>query len=624
MRSGTFLSNIKISQFIDGERPPLKIIKESLPLNRKTMPRGQGRPKRGGRGRPRGLSFTTRRRSGIWKEPDSTIVVTEHSEAVEAVKRKHAELKKMEAMDILQNNFEKTKRLIDAATHQYVTSIWNPSKDACCAITGAHNDIWGLNPALYRIASKLQRIRFHSETTNYTIYDMKADLKCRRVSIDGEVKNFSIKLSLISVLAFKTSLSFLLRLTMSSQTMIRLTVITITRFLRLVTGPSCLRSTVKPSSSSMKTEQPNASVVPKKRKKKNSEWLALREECHERPENVPDSFNQRSPNPSPVPLITHILRLATHVPAPRNCSTERHLQIMMDFSKSTYLTLITKKFKKKRNNNALIEQCSNYLQSLLTHRLKLYVFNAPGVKNKTLVLQYLSSLYIFYKPVPLDQELLVSCARLFFVMLTFLWNRIKENQSLYGGARLPSTNNDLKSSTLVTVLRKIKSGALASTIVNPMTSNTQTSLHTSSTLSLSDFSHDENECKRNLYRHACSGEKENSFKRIRDDWTTDFVHRRVQRTHCDSPQLGPGRGHHDRTWNLVPVRKLRAKHGCSRRTWTRTTDRTLSSLPTSAYNFKTEFLLYDLFNNIVRKKNHLFVDHSKQLFFTQEMKSFKK
>ena len=581
----------------------------------KTMPRGKGIPKGRGRGRPRGLSFTTRRRSGIWKEPESTIVVTEHSEAVEAVKRKHAESKKMEAMDILQNNFDKTKRLMDAAMHQYLTSIWNPSKDACCAITEAHNDLWGLNPALYRIASALQRIRFHSETTNYTIYDMKADLKCRRVSIDNEVKRLLSIIIKVFTRNSKTSLSIWLRLMTSSLTMIRSTATTTIRYSKLVIGLSCRKSTVRLSLSNMRMAPPNESVEPKRKRKKNFDKPVLQDACHERPVNAQGSFNPLLPNPLPDLLFTLNHKSAIQGPAPRSWLMVRPLQATTAFSRSMYSMTSTKLSKKKKSKNEIIEHCSNLLRSLRPHRPILYVFNAPGVKNKTLVLQLLASSlpHIFYTMVPLVEELLVSCARSFFIELTFLFNSTNNNQAHFGGVRLTSDHNNKETPTLVTTLRKNEQGPSTPNGHLFVCSITQTLTHISSATISSVFFRNENECKRHPHRHAYNRKEKSPCKCIRNGWSTDALHRRMQRTHCHPPQLGTCSGHHDRTRHLVPLRKLRKFNEWTtknRKPATTSTDRTYLTILTFVQIFNMIFSLYDSFCNIVRKKNHLFVELS--------------
>ena len=117
----------------------------------------------------------------------------DHSEVVAAVKRQHDEYKREEACDILQGNLNRRKSLIEKSLSEYESSVWDPDASSICEITRAHNQVWSVNPALYRDAYMLQKIR-HDPTVQYTVYDMGSDGKCRRVSIDGEVCRIEILL----------------------------------------------------------------------------------------------------------------------------------------------------------------------------------------------------------------------------------------------------------------------------------------------------------------------------------------------------------------------------------------------------------------------------------------------
>ena len=115
----------------------------------------------------------------------------DHSEVVAAVKRQHDEYKKEEACDLLQGNLNRRKSLIEKSLFEYDSAVWDPEASAICGITRAHNEVWAVNPAIYRDAYILQKIR-HDPTVKYTLYDMGSDGKCRRVSLDGEVCQIEI------------------------------------------------------------------------------------------------------------------------------------------------------------------------------------------------------------------------------------------------------------------------------------------------------------------------------------------------------------------------------------------------------------------------------------------------
>ena len=115
----------------------------------------------------------------------------DHSEVVAAVKRQHDEYKKEVACDLLQDSLNRRKSLIENSLLEYDCAVWDPEASSICEITRAHNVVWSVNPALYRDAYMLQKIR-HDPTVQYTLYDMGSDGKCRRVSIDGEVCQIEI------------------------------------------------------------------------------------------------------------------------------------------------------------------------------------------------------------------------------------------------------------------------------------------------------------------------------------------------------------------------------------------------------------------------------------------------
>ena len=121
----------------------------------------------------------------------------DHSEVVAAVKRQHDEYKKDEACDLLQDNLNRRKRIIEESLAEYDSAVWDPEAHSICNITKAHNVVWALNPAIYRDAYMLQKIR-HDPTIKYTTFDMGSDGKCRRVSIDGDVCQILILLSFLS------------------------------------------------------------------------------------------------------------------------------------------------------------------------------------------------------------------------------------------------------------------------------------------------------------------------------------------------------------------------------------------------------------------------------------------
>ena len=125
------------------------------------------------------------------KSKRNTTPTIDHSEVVAAVKRQHDEFKKEEACDLLQGNLNRRKSLIEKSLFEYDSAVWEPESSAICEITRAHNQVWAVNPAIYRDAYMLQRIRF-DPTVKYTLYDMGSDGKCRRVSIDGEVCQIEI------------------------------------------------------------------------------------------------------------------------------------------------------------------------------------------------------------------------------------------------------------------------------------------------------------------------------------------------------------------------------------------------------------------------------------------------
>ena len=115
----------------------------------------------------------------------------DHSEVVAAVKRQHEEYKKEDACELLQGNINRRKSLIEKSLFEYDSAVRDPEATAICDITRAHNQVWAVNPAIYRDAYMLQKIRF-DPTVKYTLYDMGSDGKCRRVSIDGEVCQIEI------------------------------------------------------------------------------------------------------------------------------------------------------------------------------------------------------------------------------------------------------------------------------------------------------------------------------------------------------------------------------------------------------------------------------------------------
>jgi len=125
------------------------------------------------------------------KKSKRNTTIEDHSEVVAAVKRQHDEYKKEEACDLLQGNLNRRKSLIEKSLFEYDSAVWEPESSACCEITRAHNQVWAVNPAIYRDAYMLQRIRF-DPTVKYTLYDMGSDGKCRSVSIDGEVCQIEI------------------------------------------------------------------------------------------------------------------------------------------------------------------------------------------------------------------------------------------------------------------------------------------------------------------------------------------------------------------------------------------------------------------------------------------------
>ena len=128
------------------------------------------------------------------KKSKGQTTTEDHSEVVAAVKRQHEEYEKDEACDLLQGQLNRRRKLLEESLVKYDTAVWDPDVSSICDITKAHNDVWALNPAIYRDAYILQKIRF-DPTVKFTLYDMGSDGKCRRVSIDDEVCQIQILFS---------------------------------------------------------------------------------------------------------------------------------------------------------------------------------------------------------------------------------------------------------------------------------------------------------------------------------------------------------------------------------------------------------------------------------------------
>ena len=149
------------------------------------------------------MKKTRKRQRGAHGNSSSTDseveIVPDHSKVVQAVAQQHKEMKRIKAGEILENNLDKNRLLIDAALFEYQTAVWDPSESSNCRITKAHNDIWALNPAQYRNSINLYQIRHHSDKIQHTFYHMKSDGKYRRVSIDGEVFKLIFRINDLSL-----------------------------------------------------------------------------------------------------------------------------------------------------------------------------------------------------------------------------------------------------------------------------------------------------------------------------------------------------------------------------------------------------------------------------------------
>ena len=363
-RSGTMLSDATLSNFIilkttlkkDGRSPRKNFSKPDdnkfkMPKANEKTGRGHGRGRgyRGGRGSGRGGRGGKRDYGYELTVPEGTPRIIEHADAEDAVKRIHKEKDRIAATDILQNNFDKTIRLVEAATHEYRIAVWNGGKDMQCRITKAHNDVWALNPALYRTALDLHRIRY-DEDTQYTLFDM-VNGSYRRVSIDGETDDEQNDVSdtktheKILVLFFKTSLSTRVSTTVSTKTKT-------TQSKKRDTRPSWLKFNATNGSPSSPTVQRTKSAKRKRRRGMSSEKQDLPGRCHEKAES--DQSFQTWYSQAPLPASRSLLNLSgdlleNQAQAHLSFIMVKHQAIIEASQRFSWLTIISSTKYKKRS-----------------------------------------------------------------------------------------------------------------------------------------------------------------------------------------------------------------------------------------------------------------------------------
>ena len=113
---------------------------------------------------------------------------SDYSEAVEIVHRIHDEKRKAQAVRILEANIDDSIKFVKESLQGYRDAILDQSSHATCKATTAHRRIEAANLVLHRNVSTLNHIRQQPASTySFTLFDMPAKGRYRRVSIDGEV-----------------------------------------------------------------------------------------------------------------------------------------------------------------------------------------------------------------------------------------------------------------------------------------------------------------------------------------------------------------------------------------------------------------------------------------------------
>lgn len=111
--------------------------------------------------------------------------------AVRTVRDRQERNRRLDACDVLQRKVDEQCRALINSTHQVRAAISDPANTTLCRITREMNNVINLVPSIHRATSMLHRVKYKSEETPYTLYDMGQDGRYRRVSVDGEVSNLN-------------------------------------------------------------------------------------------------------------------------------------------------------------------------------------------------------------------------------------------------------------------------------------------------------------------------------------------------------------------------------------------------------------------------------------------------
>ena len=283
--------------------------------------------------------------------PKNTNPPQDNSEVVAAVKRQHDEFKRIEACDILQENLNRRKRSIEESLFQYETSTWDPDRTSVCKITQAHNDIWAINPALYRDSYMLYRIR-HDPETNYTLYDMKAyDQTYYTLLFCSYYK--LIPLSLVEIVTENVEESALTGTPMTSKMTtcpsIRIKII---RSAKRVTEQFWLKLNATKTSENLRMELPKESGRRSSRNTKKFVKLKSMEKCLEKDAREQLSLKRGRRRRPSIVNINH-LRWVTHLPVLQSCVGALGSIFVQTFKPCTSSTTVTKKMLTKKQNDFL-------------------------------------------------------------------------------------------------------------------------------------------------------------------------------------------------------------------------------------------------------------------------------